>query len=366
MAEKFTNMAKQRASLSGNTQSSSKAPLFIVVVLVAISIFGFVFIFGKGSDEELKEADTQQEDQTESESESDSQSEEPSEEIEEVDVTEKESDDNAEGAHDGSFLTDAQEVGDGDVDGVTVAKIETKGFESFLRVIFTLEDVEDIPQVTAELISNSVSLKIHGVEKDNSGISPGNDAEVSGSVVSTIFHEVTSEERTSWYLIGLKESTGFYLHTFDDPIRIVIDIEEQEVENGNVQEFEFSTDPQSVTGDASGNEITISGLSYSNQGDVYRVIYRLGSIGTGTLPDAEAEIVDYDGGKAVKVVIKNIYSDFPAKEGYDVDYNDSAVKGQEGSFSSNFSTYYIKLTSEREYQLYYRSAPAQLIVDVRR
>lgn len=365
MAERFTQMNRERVP-AGNGGRSLQTPIIIAAVLIVISIIGFVVIFNNGGDEaEDTETTVVHEDANSQDDENDDTDSEP-EEIEEVDVTKKESDESAEGAGDGTYSTENQEVGDEDVDGVAVSNIETNGFESFLRVTFTLENVEELPKVTAEYTGSSISLKIRGVDEDTSGISPGNDAEVNGSVVSTIFHEVTSEEKTSWYLIGLKEETGFYLHTLEDPLRIVVDIEEKEVENGNGQDFAFSTGSQSVAGDASGNEITISGLSYSNQGDVFRVIYRLGSIGSGTIPNAEAEIVDYEGGKAVKVVIKNIYSDFPAGEGYDADYSDSAVTGQVGSYSSNQSTYYIKLSSEREYKLYYRSAPAQLIVDVRR
>ncbi|MBU0976738.1 hypothetical protein KJ918_08135, partial [Patescibacteria group bacterium] len=187
-----------------------------------------------------------------------------------------------------------------------------------------------------------------------------------GSVVSTIFHEVTSEENTSRYSIGVKQETGFYLHTLSSPTRVVLDIQEQDVENGDSEEFEFSQGAQSFSGNANGNVITISGLSYSNQGSVFRIIFRLGTIGTGSIPAASAEIVDFEGGKAIKLIMSNMSSDWAAQGNYNEDYTDSAVTGMKGSFSSNTSTYYIGINGSRDYKLYYRSAPAQLIVDVKR
>jgi len=245
-------------------------------------------------------------------------------------------------------------------------KLSTSGYEGFFRITFEVESEEEFPYTVAELSSGSISLKIVGVVEDSSGISPGNDADVTGSVVSRVFHEVTSQEKTSWYLVGIKEETGFYLHTLEDPKRIVLDVKEQEVENGDGQEFSFSTGPQSIDGDASGNVVKIDRLSYSNQGDVFRVIWRLGTIGTGSIPDATAEIVDYEGGKAIKLVLKNIYNDFPAGQGYDQTYTDRAVTGLIGNYSSNISSYHIKLSSQREFKLYFESAPTQLIVDVKR
>ncbi|MFC1780117.1 hypothetical protein ACFLY9_00260, partial [Patescibacteria group bacterium] len=291
---------------------------------------------------------------------------------EEVDVTEKESDSDADDAPTSeNFSTNDQNIGGESVSDVVVGEMEQKGYEGFLRIIFNIDSDSEIPYTTATLnaSSNLISLKIKGIQDDNSGINPGNGADVTGSVVSTIFHNVTSEENTSYYSIGVKADTGFYLHTLSDPARIVLDIEEQEVEDDNGQEFAYSKDSQSIEGDTTENAITMAGMSHSDQVSegAFRILFRLGSVGTGIIPSTTAEIVDYDGEKAIKLVISNMHSDFIASDNYDQEFGNYGVSGMKGSYESNTSTYYIVLKGgERDYKLYYRTAPAQLIVDVKR
>lgn len=373
MAEKYTDLARSRMAVSNNSKKSSTSTLIVVVGLIIISIVGFIWLVGKNkgtgeeSEQEQTESVEQADDESSGEDEEDQQVEE-AEEVEDVDVSEKALDSSAEEApSESDFLTNDQNIGDESVDEVKITKFEQLGYEGFLRIIFTINSETDFPLSTASLQagSNLISLRINGVVEDKSGIAPGNTADVSGSVVSTIFHEVTSEEKLAWYKIGIKAETGFYLHTLESPSRIVLDIQEQDVENGNGQEFEFSKDRQTIEGDASGNVITISGLSHSGQSDVYRIILRLGSIGTGTIPNSIAEIVDYEGGKAVKLEMQGIYNDFPSSIDYDETYANAAVRGVKCTFDSNISTYYIRINGEREYKLYYMSAPAQLIVDVK-
>src|SRR5690606_34220810 len=129
-------------------------------------------------------------------------------------------------------------------------------------------------------------------ESDGSGINPGNGVDLTDSVVSTIYREIITEEKVSKYSIGIKKVTGFFLHTNDDPKQIILDVEEQTVENGDGEEFAFSKEEQSFTGNASGNVITVSGISYSRQGSIFSLVLKLGTIGTGTIPQAEAEIID--------------------------------------------------------------------------
>ena len=47
-------------------------------------------------------------------------------------------------------------------------------------------------------------------------------------------------------------------------------------------------------------------------------------------------------------------------------WGDATVKGIRGSFASNTSTYYILLSKETEFMLYYHEAPAQVILDIKR
>lgn len=363
MAETYTSISQSRGVTLIGSKKSNKGVAVVAGVLIVATIVGFLYVMSRNKDKSEPQSGLEETTQETTTIDSDK----TPEEIEEVDASEKESDSNAEETPDDTnFTTDDQEVGDETVEDAKVGKFSSTSYEGFFRVTFEITSDGEFPKATAELGSGSISLKIVGLTEDKSGISPGNDADVTGSVVSRIFHEVTSQEKTSWYLIGIKKETSFYLHTLEDPKRIVLDVQEQEVENGDGQEFAFSTDSQTIDGDASGNVVKIDGLSYSNQGDVFRIIWRLGTIGTGMIPDADAEIIDYEGGKAIKLVIKNIYNDFPAGGGYDQTYTDRAVKGLVGSYSSNISTYHIKLSSQREYKLYFESAPAQLIIDVKR
>lgn len=366
MSKKYTAMASRRREVVSPQKSNSTS--IIIVVIVIFSVVGFIWLLSRnGEEDEVAVSEQEQEEETgEVEGEEVDSSGEEEEIV--VDVTEKESDSDAFDIPESeNFSTDAQSIGEEGGDNVNITNLDQTGYEGFYRLVFTIEG-STLPYTTTniDLSTNSINLVFNSINNDKSNIAPGNGADVSGSVISTVFHEVTSEEYTAKYVIGVKEETGFYLHTTSDPLRIIVDIQEQDVANGDGEEFAFSTDPQTIEGDATGNEIKINGLSHSNQSDVFRIIWRLGTVGTGTVPNAETELVDYEGGKAIELVISSLSNDFPAQNNYDETYTSNAVTGLKGSFLANVSTYYIKLTSQREYQLYYRTAPAQLIVDVKR
>ncbi len=375
MAQKYSELAKSRKAALKESQDSSSSKLIIVVALVILSIGGFIWLIGNGKSNEedyQEEEDTQEGAEEEAILEDNEEemdvSDVAEEDIEEVDVSDKESDSTAEDAPtDSDFSQEDQTVGEESVSGVKLAEIEQLGYEGFFRIVFVIEDGGSLPYTQATLYtsSNMISVKMRGIDEDTSGIKTGNVSEITGSVVSTIFHEVTGEENLNWYKIGIKAETEFYLHTIEGTSKIVLDIKEQDVENGDGQEFVFSQESQSIEGDASGSVITISGLSHSGQSDVYRIILRLGTIGTGTIPNATSKIVDYEGGKAIKLVVENIYNDFPSSIDYDESYANTAVRGVKCTYASNVSTYYIRIGSVRDYKLYYMNAPTQLIVDVK-
>ncbi|MBN2015568.1 hypothetical protein JW766_01935 [Candidatus Dojkabacteria bacterium] len=372
--QRYTAIAQARNERLGTDVSFNKKSLPVVPIvvggIVVIIILGVLWIsnMNKGREEPDKETEEQQEYVEEEEI----LESEAVEEIEEVDVSEKSIDSSAENAPtDSDFSTDAQSVGDEAVTEAVLGKMEQKGYEGFMRITFNLDSEGGVPLTSATLESgaNMIKLKIAGLSDDKSGIGVGSEAKVSGSVVSTIIHNVTSEANTSYYSIGIKEDTSFYLHSVSSPDRIILDIKEQEVTNGDDQEFSFSKDKQNITGDAEGNAIVMDGISHqdlSGEG-VFRITYRIKSVGTGNIPAVLAELVDYDGGKAVKVVISNMKSDFAASGNYDETYNSvGGVIGMRGSFAANVSTYYIKLTSAKDYKLYYTQAPAQVILDIKR
>jgi len=372
--QRYSNMARTRRSL--NSPNKSNTITFIVVIaLLGISVFGFILLSRSNKNED---EDTENYDNTPESSQtsiltttSTTQTNDDEEtENENIDVTEKSDDNDAEESpSDEDFKKDNQTIGSESVTEVKITEFKQEGFENFIRIIFTVDSKSEFPYTTASLVtgSNLISLKIKGISEDKSGITRGTGSDVTGSVVSTIFHEVTSEAGLSWYKIGVKVETSFYLHTMDNPKRIVLDVKEQTVENGNGTEFNFSKEAQTITGDASGNVISVVRLSHSDQPSegIFRIILGLGTIGTGSIPNVNASIVDYTGGKAIKLEISNLYSDFASQGNYNQTYGNRAVSGMEGSYSSNTSTYYIRLTSEREYKLYYRKAPAQIIVDVK-
>jgi len=397
MNDKFTDIAKQRNEQILQDKEDNKSPLvpehrplisekqknsalfktlaIVVLTMVILVVFFIILRSSRGDEESVPAQDTTEDDQsaetTDTEDEQDEETdttEEEEEASDTIDATEKEDSDSAEdAAEDSDFSQEIQTIGDESVDDVTISQIEQKSFTDFYRIIFTVESEDDFPMVTAELkaVSNLVLLQIYGISTDNSGITPGAGNDVTGSVVATVYHEITSVEKLAKYSIGIKETTGFYLHTLENPSRIVLDIEEQEITNGNGEEFSFSTDDQTIEGDVSGNVISMAGISYTNAGSAYRIIFKLGTIDSGTIPSATAEIVNYEGGKAVKLILSNMNSDFAASSNYDQSFSDSRVLGMKGSFENNTSTYYIKTSGEREYQLYYRKAPAQILVDVK-
>jgi cytoskeletal protein RodZ len=384
---KFTDIAPQQKkyvaempqSRSSRKSSSNKWVVIVVIALVALTIIGLIWLFGRGGEEENDQDNQAQQQQTQETVEE----EETEEVVEEVDVSIKESESGVEDVPtDSDFSTSTQSVGEEDVEDTVLGEMEQTGYEGFLRIVFTV-DSDELPYTTAELVSqsNMIRLKFTGITEDNSGISVGKEASVTGSVVSTIIHDAVSEENTSRYSIGVTEDTGFYLHTLEDPMRIVLDIqevaaeeeeeeeEEESEEESSSGENEFSKEAQSVSGDASGNVIVMNNVNYYDAPDegVFRIVFTVGSLGSGSLPDASAEIVDYEGGKAVKLEISDMQQDFAAEGNYDVTYGNYGVEGMKGSFASNTSTYYIILKGgERDYKLYKRDAPAQIIVDVKR
>jgi len=370
---KYSQLSRNTRTPSNGKGKSSTSTMIIVIGLIAVSVIGFIWLINTNKSSEDNKAEVSEEQSSGNEtSEKTHESEEEAEaepEAEDIDVSDKSDDTEAsEAPLDENYSTDDQTIGDEAITGAKISGFDQEAYEGFLRIIFTIESESGIPHTTANLVTdaNMINMKINGLDSDESGITRGTGFDVTGSVVSTIFHEVTGEEHLGWYKIGIKESTNFYLHTLDEE-KIILDIQEKEIENGNGEEFEFSTESQGIEGDADGNVITVSGLSHSDQPSegVFRVIFRLGSIGTGSIPSASAELVDYEGGKAIKLEISDMYSDFAAEDDYTEDYGNKAVAGMVGSFSENVSTYYIKITSESEYKLYYRSAPAQLIVDVK-
>jgi hypothetical protein len=369
--QRYTSIANARKEkLTGVGKSvTKKTPPYgaiVAVVLVVFVIGSFIWIANKNKSEDTQE-ETEEETQETTPSEEEK---EEAEEIEEVDVSEKSGDSEAEDApSESDFSTDSQSVGDEEVQDAVLGTMEQQGYEGFLRIIFNINSEGGIPYTTATLESgsNMIRLKFIGLLDDNSGVSVGSQAAVAGSVVSTILHNVTSEEHVSYYSIGIKEATPFYLHTLSD--QVVLDIKEQAVENGEEVSGEFSKEAQTIEGDAQGNVIIMEGISHqdlSSEG-VFRITYRIKSIGSGNIPHVEAELTDYEGGKAVKVVISNMSSDFAASGNYDESYNSvGGVIGMKGSFSANVSTYYIKLSISKNYKLYYTQAPAQILVDIKR
>lgn len=382
MPEKFSTISQSRVRARYNLNkeedtSGRKIIIGIFVALVVVIGIGAIILLAKGkksdsgtSNESQQETPTETTaDETGGDQDAETTEDTNNETESATDTTTQDNGTSTDGIPvDADFSAQNQQVGDATVIDAEITKLTKTSNTGFYRLEFTIESSTDFPLTTAELKSatNSIKLKVVGITADDSGINPGNASDVTDSVVSTVFHEVTSEANTSIYQIGIKATTDFYLHTLNSPKRIVLDIKEQAVTDGDGQEFAFSTNPQTIIGNASGNIIYMSGVSYSNQGTVFRIIYKLGTIGSGTIPNATAEITDYEGGKAIKVVISNMNSDFAASGNYDVTYSDKAVSGMKGSFSGGTSTYYIKLTSVREYQLYYRTAPAQLLVDVKR
>ena len=369
---RYSQITRSRRPMSTKSNKSSASTMIVVFGLIAVSVVGFFWLINSNKDsktenEASETQDTIEEDQAESGNDEPSSDEETQEDI---DVSDKSSDTDANDAPlDENFSTSDQTIGDESAANAKITGFDHEAYEGFLRIIFTIESDDGLPLTTASLVQDShlINMKITPINEDKSGITRGTGFDVTGSVVSTVFHEVTSEENLGWYKIGIKETTNFYLHAIEDEKKIVLDIQEKEIENGNGEEFEFSTESQSFTGDAEGNVITVSGLSHSDQPSegVFRIILRLGTIGGGTIPSANGEIVDYEGGKAIKLEVSNMYSDFAAEDNYTEEYGNKAVSGVSGSFSENTSTYYIKITSEREHKLYYREAPAQLIVDVK-
>lgn len=367
---RYSQISRSRKPVNGKGSKSSTSTMVIVFGLIAISVIGFYWLMKSNKDSEQETSDTQELVAEEPAGNDNDEMTSDEETQQDIDVSDKSSDSDADDAPlDENFSTNDQTAGDESVSGAKITGFDHEAYEGFLRIVFSIESESGLPYTTASLMqdSNLINLKITGVNEDNSGITRGTGFDVTGSVVSTVFHEVTSEENLGWYKIGIKDSTNFYLHTIEDENKIVLDIQEKEIENGNGEEFEFSTESQSFDGDAEGNVITVSGLSHSDQPSegVFRIILRLGTIGTGTIPSASAEMVDYEGGKAIKMEVSNMYSDFAAEDNYTEDYGNKAVSSMTGSFSENVSTYHIKVTSEREYKLYYREAPAQLIVDVK-
>jgi hypothetical protein len=366
MIQKFTMQSGVRTYPSHPASKFSIVKLAVFVVLILVVIGGFIWLLGKFSKKGEKKQD-QNTNQTEATTTTTTTQEIVEEDTSNKD-TEQTTDSTAEAApKESDFTKNNQQIGSDSVTDVKITGLTNQKYEGFYRITLSIETTGDFPLTTAVLqpTSNQITLSISGISEDKSGLTPGNRKDITESVVASIFREITSEQNTSKYIIGIKKLTGSYLHTLDSPKRIVLDVQEQAVENGDGAAFAFSQEAQTITGDASGNVITISGLSYSSQSDAFRIIFRLGSVGTGTIPSATAEIVDYAGGKAVKLEIFNLYSDFPGKNNYNQTYNDKAVSALEGSFASNKSTYYIKLKSLRDYKLYYSTAPAQLIVDVK-
>ena len=360
MQERFTSIA-QRNEFTSSPKQSSKLPAIIIGVLIVLSLGAFVILATKNNKKQQSEDINNSGESQNTASTS----------LSETTIKTTTSDENTSsetGKVDHTLFTQSdQNVGDETVTGSKIQKVETSQEDGFYRITFPIDEGTSFPYATASIKTSSklIQFTVKGIDADNSGISVGNGKDVTNSVVSTIFHEVTGEANTSKYSIGIKKTTNFYLHTLDNPQKIVLDIEEQTIDDGTPQTFSFSQDPQSITGDASGNVITVSGLSYSDQGDVFRILLRLGSTGTGTLPNASASIVDYEGGKAIKVEISNLSSDFAAQNNYNQAMNDKSVSGMVATYTSHVSTYYIKLKALHDYQLYYRTAPTQLIIDIK-
>jgi hypothetical protein len=360
MQERFTSIAQER-NFRSSPKQTSKVPAIVIGSLILLSLGAFVVLATKNNKKQSENTNNGEENQDTVATSS----------VEATVTTTTKSEENTPsetGKVDHTLFTqNDQNVGDETVTGAKIQKVETSKEDGFYRITFPIDGSTSFPYATASIKTSSklIQFTIKGIDSDNSGISVGNGQDITNSVVSTIFHEVTGEANTSKYSIGIKKTTNFYLHTLDNPQKIVLDIEEQTIDDGTTQTFSFSQDPQSIVGDASGDVITVSGLSYSNQGDVFRILFRLGTTGTGTLPNVGASIVDYEGGKAIKVEISNLSSDFAAQNNYNQAMNDKSVSGMVGSFSSHVSTYYIKLKALHDYQLYYRTAPTQLIIDVK-
>lgn len=381
MNEKFTsinNKKKERIErISTNRKKDgngqSKAAIWIIVVLILFSIGAFFLLTRSNeSSEDLTEEENETvQDQTVEEDEQQEESSETNEDDitieDEVDVTDKEDDTDAKSSPlEGDYSKQDQQVGSQSVEEATLIGIQTEGYESFFRVEMDFENGVPLTQAKLSSESNTIQITISGLAEDSSGIAAGTGTEVTGSIVSTVFRNVKGEVGVSYYSIGIKEETSFYLHEVEGENKVVVDIEEKgsEYTSATTEEFTFSQDTQTIEGNASGNVIKIESISYSSQGSSFRIIFRLLSTGEGTIPASTASIVDYEGGKAVKVEISDLYSDFLAP--YEAEYGNSAVSGMVGDFANNKSTYYIKLNGGvRDYKLHYLTAPAQLMVDVK-
>ncbi len=357
------NQPNKFSSLTSKNDFSlnpKKRPPYIkiaAVAVVAILVFaGMVFIlFSVTGDEEPTENQPQESQTTQTTSTKTEKTTSPTtaeEESEELD----------------NFSTENQEIGSKSVKNVSISNFEGTSEEGSYSISFIL-DSDKIPQTTAVLqeSTNVIDLTFSGVSSDNSGIAAGGAYDISDSIVSSIYHHVKSGKNTSKYSIGIKEETSFRLYSESDPTRVVLEIKEKDVKDKNGKDFEFSTKKQTVKGTASGNVVTLENLAHvgvSGEG-VFRFIWSVDTIGDGKIPNASAQIVDYKNGKAIKLVMNNMASDFAASDDYNVKYDDNAVKHLKGSYSSGVSTYYILLTSKRDFKLYYRKAPAQVIVDVK-
>jgi len=392
MPQKFTELTRDRNFRMENInkpQSSSKFKILLILGIVFIFIGGTIILLtrntSKDDNNEINNNDTNNEVEENNEINNEEENNDienneidnneiENNDIENNDIEEEEEEpvDDSEAVDpptEANFSQSDQQTGTDGVSGVTINAIEINSYSNFYRITIPVSGTS-APKATVRLSkpTNAIQLKIYGVSSDKSGINTVGFKMDEDSIVNSVYHDTISETGVESYYVGLRADTSFYIHTIEDPLSIVLDVKEIDFTLKEMPEFAMSQSAQTITGNVSSNVISMSKISRSSQPSegVFRIAFLLASATDSNVPNASASIVDFEGGKAVKLEISNMASDFAGSGNLDQTYGDSAVIGMKGSFSGGKSTYYIKLTSLRDYKLYYLDGPSILLVDVKR
>lgn len=332
-----------------------KGPVFIILIILVILVIGGFLLFRSPSTE--KESDKSEETTT------------TTLKTSSTTVTTNKPNNNTNTDFDSSnFSTDTQQAGDEDAEDAIITDVKSISNDDYISIEWTFES-DSIPSSQAELLegSNVIKVTINNLEEDNSGLSFGENLSVEDSVVSSVIRDIISGTGRSEYSVGIKQTTSFYLRTSSN--KLILDVQEQEIE-GQTDNYdnEFSKDQQEITSEVEGDVIWIDRLSFSNQGDVYKIVLDLGSSSSVVVPNVSADLLtsgpsNYE----VRLVVENLYSDYIAgASGYSQDLTDDIVTKIAGNYSNNQSIYSVTLSKEAEYRIYATSSPAQLIIEVKR
>lgn len=266
----------------------------------------------------------------------------------------------------------SQSVGESSEGEYTLESIVDTSYSGYHSIQFNIQsngDIKNLPLVRVEpvLSSGVARVTLNSISSDTSGIAFQSSRNIEKGGISTIYHAVTSKEKTSIYDIGIQGNNSFKLSSSDlgdGKWSVVLDVTYDTSYSGlniDLGSTEFSSDIQDISGVASSDGAKILTYSYSVSNNILRVVF---SVASGTSNPVPSVSASYDDSNILQLVFTSLESDKVSTWGKEISFP-AGIKATV-SRSGEQSTYsFGGIGAKNEFKLSASKSPNQVILEIK-